>query len=257
MKTIRQSFQKETTLFIPFIMAGYPTRDASVNFIRELSEAGADIIELGIPFSDPVADGVVNQEAAHCALENGMTLSLALEHIAEARALQCVTPIVLFSYLNPILAMGVEKFAIEAKKSGVTGVLIVDLPIEEGLDFYTLMAEQGLEYILLASPTTDPIRFHHYQKANLGFLYYISRLGTTGMQNEMSPHLENEVKSIRSYFDDLPIAVGFGISTPDQAKIVAAYADGVIVGSRLVKETANGQIKSLAQQFALAVKGDF
>ena len=232
---IKHAFTKEP-LFIPFIMAGYPSIPLSIEAIITLSQVGSDIIEIGVPFSDPIADGPINQQAAEMALNNGVTLETVLNIVSQVRAKGYKTPIVLFSYLNPILAMGYSTFAHKAKAAGVNGVLIVDLPPEEGIEIYATLRQKELEIILLASPTTDPARFDLYTKLEPAFIYYISRCGVTGTQSNLATGLEHEVKRLRGYLPtDQKIAVGFGISTVEQAKEVAKFANGVIVGSRLIQ----------------------
>lgn len=253
---IKNAFHSDKTLFIPFIMCGHPTLEESINATLALSKAGADIIELGVPFSDPVADGPVNQHAAEIALNNGITLDLILNMVQQIRAKGCKTPIILFTYLNPILAFGYEQFAIKAKNAGVDGLLIVDLPPEEGQEFYDHLKRAKLEIILLASPTTDPKRFTLYKKTNPSFIYYISRLSVTGIQNDLSINLESEIQNLRTYFPETKIAVGFGISTTTQAAEVAKIADGVVIGSLLVKTLEEQGLESfqkLAIQMVLAV----
>jgi tryptophan synthase alpha chain len=230
---IREAFR--TKAFIPFIMAGHPNLALTEQAILRLAAQGADIIELGVPFSDPVADGPVNQKAAEIALSQGVCLSDIFALVSRVRSSGCTVPILLFSYLNPILALGYERFITDAKAAGIEGVLVVDLPPEEGQDFYVQLQAAGLEFVLLASPTTDPNRYALYRDLNPCFVYYISRLAVTGVQNALSEHLESEVKALRGQLPDSHIAVGFGISTPEQAKQVAHIADGVIVGSLLVK----------------------
>lgn len=244
---IKATFNQSKTLFIPFIMAGHPTLDDSFKAILALRDSKADIIELGVPFSDPVADGPVNQHAAELALAQGITLKDILSMIKKLRTEGCQTPILLFSYFNPILAFGCEHFATEAIKSGVNGVLIVDLPPEEGLEFYTMLKQQGLEIALLTSPTTDPSRFHLYQDLNPSFIYYISRQGVTGAQKTLSDALETEVCALRKHLPNIKIAVGFGISCTEQASEVTQYADGVIVGSILVDTLEQHGLASLGQ----------
>ena len=248
---IEQVF-KQKKAFIPFIMAGHPSMDITRQAILALSESGADLIELGVAFSDPVADGLINQQAAEIALKQGVTLRKTLAMVKSIRQEGCKTPIILFSYLNPILAFGEQEFATQAKACGVDGVLIVDLPPEEGEAFYSQLKLAGLDVVLLVSPTTNPRRFDVYQRVNPAFIYYISRLSVTGVQNALSPELANEIKSLRTHFPNHPIAIGFGISTVEQARTVAELADGVVVGSLLVntleKEGLNA-FQTLAQQF--------
>lgn len=253
---IREAFKQKKGLFIPFMMGGFPDFTISAEVLLALSAQGADIIEVGVPFSDPVADGAVNQYAAEVALSQGMTVQGVLDQVAHAKAQGCQTPIILFSYLNPILAFGLHEFAQQARQSGVDGILIVDLPPEEGVDLYPILQQAGLEIVLLASPTTDPARYPLYRHCNPAFIYYISRLAVTGVQEMLSSHLQQEVDQLRRDLPDLKIAVGFGISTPEQATAVAAIADGVIVGSRLVKTLGDEGIeafKELSAEFATAV----
>mgnify|MGYP003390808477 FL=1 len=251
---------KEKSAFIPFIMAGHPTVEATEQAILALSEAGASLIELGVPFSDPVADGPVNQRAAEIALNNGMNLGRILAIVKSIRQQGCQTPIVLFSYFNPILAYGETDFAIDAKASGVDGVLIVDLPPEEGETFYNQLQSKGLAVVLLISPTTNPNRFEVYRRVNPAFIYYISRLAVTGAQKALSPELANELNRLRTYFPKHPIAVGFGISTLAQAETVAQLADGVVIGSCLVdmmeKEGLNA-LEMQAKQFVATIQSRY
>lgn len=253
---IKQAFESKKTVFIPFIMAGHPTLEASKQAIIALSEAGAPIIELGVPFSDPVADGPVNQRAAEIALKEGTTLERIFVMIQALRSQGCHTPILLFTYLNPILALGVELFAIKAKAAGIQGVLVVDLPPEEGQDFYMTLRQTGLEIVLLVSPTTDPQRFSLYKQLHPSFLYYISRLGVTGMQSALSEHLKADILALRTHFPNTKIAIGFGISNDEQAASVAEFADGVIIGSLLVnalEQDGLGRFKVLAKTLCEAI----
>ncbi len=233
--------------FIPFIMAGHPTPEDTVQAILTLAASGADAIELGVPFSDPVADGVINQQAAEVALKQGVTLKQVLSIVSEVRLRQCSVPIILFSYLNPILSLGYEQFALQAKEAGVDGVLVVDLPPEEGEEFYASLKKVGLDFILLVSPTTDPKRFPLYKQLQPSFLYYISRLSVTGTQTVLPSDLARHLKNLREYFPEPKIAVGFGISSIEQATYVASLADGVIVGSLLVKTLADQGVRALGE----------
>lgn len=249
-------FQSQKKSFIPFIMAGHPSIEETKCAILALSAVGADLIELGVPFSDPVADGPINQQAAEVALTQGVNLNLILELVRSVRDSGCQTPIILFSYFNPILAFGCDAFASEAKAAGVDGVLIVDLPPEEGEAFYGQLKSAGLGVVLLVSPTTNPERFEVYQRVDPAFIYYISRLSVTGVQNDLSPQLASEMQVLRTYFPSHPIVVGFGVSTTEQARTVAEFADGVVVGSLLVKtlETKGvDALQAIAQQLARVV----
>jgi tryptophan synthase alpha chain len=220
--------------FIPFIMAGDPSLAATADHLEALAAGGADIIELGVPFSDPIADGPVNQRAAVRALEAGTKLSGILQLVARHRD-KLGVPIVLFTYFNPIHARGVERFAEQAAASGVDGVLCVDLPPEEGeRDYIPALREQGVDTIFLLAPTSTRDRVSAVSGASTGFVYYVSRTGVTGERTALPSDLVRDVKRLRKRLDP-PLAVGFGISTPQQVEAVGEIADGVVVGSALVR----------------------
>jgi tryptophan synthase alpha chain len=220
--------------FIPFLMAGDPDLNATGEYLDALAAGGADIIELGVPFSDPIADGPVNQRAATRALAAGTKLSGILQLVARQRD-RLNVPIVLFTYFNPIHARGVERFAEQAAASGVDGVLCVDLPPEEGeRDFIPALREQGVDTIFLLSPTSTRDRVSKVGGASTGFVYYVSRTGVTGERTALATDLVRDVKRLRKRLDQ-PVAVGFGISTPQQVAAVGDIADGVVVGSALVR----------------------
>ncbi len=244
---IKEKFQSDKPLFIPFIMAGHPSSDQTLEALIALAEAGADIIELGVPFSDPVADGPVNQRAAEAALNQGTNLNSIFGLVAKFRSQNHDVPIILFSYLNPILAFGYQKFITQAKEIEVNGVLIVDLPVEEGQEFYQQLTEAGLEIILLASPTTEPKRFELYERQKPSFIYYISRLAVTGTKDELAIDLEDKVKSLKAHLPQMKIAIGFGISNTKQAALVAKFCDGVVIGSLLVQTLQNQGLKAFKQ----------
>ena len=226
--------REKRAAFIPFLMAGDPNLEATGDLIEALARGGADVIELGLPFSDPIADGPVNQRAASRALAAGTTLSGVLETIA-ARRRRVEVPIVLFTYFNPIHARGLERFAEQAAGSGVDGVLCVDLPPEEGeRELVPILDAQGIDSIYLLAPTSTKERIRRAADASSGFLYYVSRTGVTGERNELAGELGDEIRRMKKKLS-LPLAVGFGISTPEQAASVAAISDAVIVGSALSK----------------------
>lgn len=219
--------------FIPFLTAGDPDLETTGALLQAFVDGGADIIELGIPFSDPIADGPVIQRASTRALASGTTLSGVLRLVAQHRD-RLGVPIVLFSYFNPIHARGVSSFAEQAASSGIDGVLCVDLPPEEGRrELVPTLRRRGLDTIFLAAPTSNRERLRAVTSASSGFLYYVSRTGVTGEQRELPKELLREAKRLRRKID-LPLAVGFGISTPRQVEAVAKVADGVVVGSALV-----------------------
>lgn len=242
--------EERRAAFIPFLMAGDPDLETTPLLLEALAEAGADVIELGVPFSDPIADGPVNQRAAGRALASGTTLAGILEVVASVRDGLGV-PIVLFSYFNPIRARGVELFAEQAASSGVDGVLCVDLPPEEAAQAYQPALERaGLDRIFLLAPTSTGERMKRAGEVSSGFVYYVSRTGVTGERELLTKTLAKEVKRVRRRVS-LPVAVGFGISTPEQVAAVGGFADGVVVGSalvRVVEESAGGPPERTAER---------
>ncbi|HVS16183.1 MAG TPA: tryptophan synthase subunit alpha [Thermoanaerobaculia bacterium] len=220
--------------FIPYLTAGDPDLETTGELLDALVAAGADVIELGVPFSDPIADGPVNQRAAHRALESGTTLSGILRLVARKRQTVGV-PIVLFTYFNPIHARGVQNFAEQAATSGVDGVLCVDLPPDEAEEeLIPALRAHGIDSIFLLAPTSTRERVRKVARASSGFVYYVSRTGVTGVQDRLPPELAGEVRRVRRRLKQ-PLAVGFGISTPEQVAAVGRLADGVVVGSALVR----------------------
>lgn len=221
--------------FIPFIVAGDPNLEATRDLILELSRQGASVIELGVPFSDPVADGVTIQASAERVLQRQISVKDIIKVVADVRAENCETPIILFSYFNPILQFGLNKFADEAVKSGVDGILVTDLVPEEAEEFRIILAEKNLALIMLAAPTSSDERLKKICEKASGFVYAVSRAGVTGARNETSNDAENLVQRLRK-FTDLPVAVGFGISTAAQVAETWKYADAAVVGSAIVAE---------------------
>lgn len=213
-----------------YATAGHPDRARSLALLRGLADAGADIIEVGVPFSDPVADGPVIQSSSQQALEQGMTLDGALELVAEARL---DIPVVLFSYLNPILAAGPDVL-IRAKAAGVHGVLVTDLPVGADSAREAWFGAGPLDFVRLVAPTTPRDRMAEIARHGRGFVYLISRLGVTGMRSDIAVSLPETLADLRSVCT-LPICVGFGISNADQARTIGALADGIVVGSAIVQ----------------------
>ena len=239
--------------FIVYIGAGDPNLDATRRLALAFDQAGVDVLELGVPFRDPVADGVVNQLAAQRGLESGTTPPKLLQTVAAIRR-QSQIPIVLYIYFNLIHRAGLEKFIRNAAKAGVDGLLVLDLPPEESDNYEALMQKAGLCHIYLVAPTTPEDRMELIVKRGSGFIYYISREGVTGMQSKVASNLSSQVAKIRAH-TDLPIAVGFGISNPAQAKAVASEADGCVVGSAVVNQIAeNGKSKDLVKRVGKFVK---
>lgn len=220
--------------FIAYIAAGDPDFDKSLEIMKTLADLGSDIIELGLPFSDPLADGIVNQMAADRALKSGMTTARVLDLIRSFRESH-ETPIVLFTYLNPIFTYGFEKFHQDAAAAGADGILLLDLPPDEAAQNTDLAKGLGLKHIRLIAPTTPADRVALLAKASEGFIYALSRTGVTGAHGGPSANIAETVARIQQH-TEVPVCVGFGISTPEQAAMVAASADGVIVGSAIVKQ---------------------
>ncbi len=233
--------------FIVYIGAGDPNLDATSRLALAFDRAGVDVLELGVPFSDPLADGLVNQLAAQRGLESGTTPPKILATVAAVRQHSQI-PIVLYIYFNLIHRVGLERFIKTAAKAGVDGLLVLDLPPEESNNYELLMRRAGLCHIYLVAPTTPEKRMKSIVKRGAGFIYYISREGVTGMQTSVASNLASQVAKIRAH-TDLPVAVGFGISTPEQAKTVASVADAVVVGSAVVNQVAkHGKSKDLMKR---------
>ncbi|PYK30645.1 MAG: tryptophan synthase subunit alpha [Verrucomicrobia bacterium] len=229
---------KKRKAFIPYISAGDPNLKRTVDLAFALEKSGADLLELGLPFSDPLADGIVNQLAAQRALAAGTTIGGVFDCVREIRK-QSQIPIVLYSYLNPIFQFGADKFHDEAEGAGVDGLLILDLPPEEDLE----LPKTNVLHIRLIAPTTPSTRIEKIAKSAKGFLYYVSREGVTGAQESIATALPEKISELRAA-SKLPIAVGFGISNPEQARNVAQHADAVVVGSAIVDLIAKHGDKS-------------
>jgi tryptophan synthase alpha chain len=223
--------------FIPFVVAGDPNLHVTGQIILELARNGASIIELGVPFSDPVADGVTIQAAAERALKNPISVEAILKVVADVRRVQCDVPIILFSYFNPILQFGLTNFAEKAVEAGIDGILVTDLVPEEAEEFRSILAAQDLALIMLAAPTSSDARLQKICAQASGFVYAVSRAGVTGARNALSSDAENLVKRLRK-FTALPVAVGFGISSAAQVTATWQYADAAVVGSAIVAEIA-------------------
>ena len=224
--------------FVAYVMAGDPDAEASLAIVRGLPEAGADIIELGFPFSDPMADGPAVQRAALRALKSGMDLAGVLELVRRFREGDEATPLVLMGYLNPVLTFGLERFAVEAAEVGVDGAILVDCPPEEADPVLAAFDAAGIALIRLATPTTDDARLPAVVRRTSGFVYYVSVTGVTGVKAAVASAVAPAVERVRRA-SGLPVAVGFGIRTPDQAAAVARVADAAVVGSALVDAVAD------------------
>jgi tryptophan synthase alpha chain len=221
---------------VTYTTAGDPDLARSAAVLKALDRAGADVLEVGVPFSDPLADGPVIQRATERALASGTTLPHVLDMVRDIRA-DLTAPIVIFTYANPVLRMGAEEFANRAQRAGVDGVLVLDLPIEEADEFRGMMAARAIDTIFLLSPTTTDARIRKAASLGSGFLYAISRLGVTGARDQVAGGARETVARIRAA-TDLPIAIGFGISKPEHVREVGAWADAAVVGSALVNVIA-------------------
>lgn len=239
--------------FVAYVMAGDPDYETSLKIVKGLPAAGVDVIELGLPFTDPMADGSTIQLAGQRALDGGMTLDQTLNIARELRKDDDTTPIVMMGYYNPIYSRGVDTFLIQAKEAGIDGLIIVDLPPEEDDELCIPAQAAGLNFIRLATPTTDAKRLPKVLENTSGFVYYVSVTGTTGAAAAQASDVAPEVARIKAS-TDLPVIVGFGVRTPDTARDIAGVADGTVVGSAIVEKIGAGEpaadvlafVKSLA-----------
>ncbi len=226
--------------FVSYVMAGDPDFDTSLEIVKGLPGAGVDVIELGLPFTDPMADGPTIQAAGQRALDGGMTLQRTLDLARAFRETDDTTPIVLMGYYNPIYSRGVDDFLAEAKSAGIDGLIVVDLPPEEDAELCLPAQAAGLNFIRLATPTTDDKRLPRVLQNTSGFVYYVSITGITGAAEAQATNVGPEVARIKSE-TDLPVIVGFGINTPEKSKAIASIADGAVVGSAIVSQIAEGK----------------
>jgi tryptophan synthase alpha chain len=232
---------------IPFLMAGYPNQNHCEKFALALIDEGALILEIGVPFSDPLADGVSIQKASEHVLSQGYQLTDAFELILRIKTQRPQVSIILFTYLNPINKYGLEKYVETAIRSGITGTLVVDLPVEEADHFLALHQRADLKTVFLAAPTTSTDRLHRIAAASTGFIYFVARTGVTGAQSEVSISLPTEIQRVRKVTSQ-KIAIGFGISSPAQFHDVGKLADAVVVGSHLIDLISKSQDPTTAEQ---------
>jgi tryptophan synthase alpha chain len=233
-KTFDRLKRKGKKAFIPYIMAGDPSLERTGEILHLFGECGADIIELGVPFSDPLADGPTIQQASERALQNGVTLRKILSFVKDIRQ-NFRIPIVLMTYYNPVFKYGEENFIKDAKKAGVDGVIIPDLPPDEAEHFIHLSREAALDTIFLLAPTSTDDRIKKVTRASRGFIYYVSITGITGASLLLDGSMDILISKIRKYTNK-PVAVGFGVSSPEEASAVSRISDGVIIGSAIVKK---------------------
>lgn len=242
---------------ITFLTAGYPDLDYTLEAMQEMVENGADMIELGFPFSDPMADGPMIQEASFHSIEQGITINDVFVLVEKFRLKDAQTPIVLMGYYNPVFSYGVEAFVKRAKEVGVDGFIIVDLPFEEGGEFLPFVRDNGLDWIQLITPTTDKERFNNITKQSSGFLYYVSIAGVTGTKKAVEEEVKKNVKLFQEQ-TETPICVGFGIKSPDDAKAMAKASKGIIVGTALLEIIKKHKIQNLSStQESLTKLSDF
>ena len=233
--------------FIPYVTAGDPNLEVTVELVRALARAGADVIELGVPFSDPMADGPTNQRAAERALASGATLTGVLAAVRVIRQ-DLEIPIVLFTYANPVVRYGIKRFAEDASGAGIDGVLFTDVPAEEMPPFENQLSIASLDIIMLVTPTSNKQRMRAAARFGGGFLYLVSRTGVTGAREDLAAELADNIRAARKA-SKLPVAVGFGISSPEQVARVASMADGVVVGSAIVSRIgAMGDCEELTEE---------
>jgi len=244
---------------IPFITAGDPDLETTGELLVELARAGASVIELGVPFSDPMADGPVIQRASERALRHDFGLSELLDVVAQARASMNDVPVILFSYFNPLLQYGLERLSLDAATAGIDGVLVTDLVPEEAEEFSAILRARGLDMIFLVAPTSTDARLRLVSERASGFIYAVSRAGVTGARATLSAAAELLVERVRK-FSDLPVAVGFGISNREQVKETWRYADAAVVGSALValieRHNADPSLVQHVREFALGLLPD-
>ena len=229
---------------VPYVTSGFPARETTLPLLEALVEAGADVLELGVPFSDPLADGPTIQRSSWTALQGGTTVRSTLETLRAFRD-RSEAPVVLFTYLNPVLRYGAERFCEDAVEAGADGLLLTDLPAGADPELEGAVTDSGLDLIRLLAPTTSRTRLPEVAAGGRGFLYYISRTGVTGARSELRAELGREVDELRAV-TELPVAVGFGISTPEQARLVAGVADGVVVGSALIQALESDGVEGAA-----------
>jgi tryptophan synthase alpha chain len=230
--------------FIPFLSGGYPHRQTFLSLLKLLDQNGADIIEVGIPFSDPLADGPVIQRSSQLALDAGVTPAEVLELLAQARP-DLDAALVVMTYWNPVLQMGPERFARRANEAGVQGVIVPDLPVDEADDWREVAVEHNLDTIFMVAPTTPESRARAIAEASRGFVYFVSMTGVTGSALTLEPEILAQIAKVRQ-MSDCPVAVGFGVSSAGQAHELAQAADGVIVGSALMKLLLNAETPEAA-----------
>jgi tryptophan synthase alpha chain len=252
---ISEAFGKGRAALMPYFTIGYPDYATSLDVVEACVGAGADLMELGMPFSDPLADGPTIQHSTQVALENGITVARCLEAVKELRSRGIAIPLILMGYINPILTYGLEEFVTESAGAGANGFIIPDLPPEEAGELRLLCQQHGLDLVFLLPPNSSDERMQFVTEQSSGFVYLVSVLGITGERTALPVELAQFVKRVRTHTEK-PLAVGFGISTPEQSAVVGQIADGVIVGSALIKAVGDADDPvAAAREFVLGLKG--
>jgi tryptophan synthase alpha chain len=249
---ISDRFKDGHKALMPYVTVGYPSIEATVEIVLTLADLGCDIVELGMPFSDPLADGATIQNASLHALHNGVTPQICIDTARRIRQKTDV-PLVFMSYFNPILANGLNAFVEGCAAAGVDGMIVPDLPPEEGGDLESLTRQRGIDLVYLIAPTSTPERIRMVAGHSRGFVYLVSVAGVTGARSEMPPDLESFARRVK-VSTQLPACVGFGISTPEQARDVSRFADGIIVGSRLVQLLDGADWKTRVRVFVREIR---
>lgn len=247
--------QEGRKALITYITAGDPSPDHTAGLVRALERGGADLIELGVPFSDPIADGPVIQRAGDRALRAGTNMRSVLQIARQIRA-ESQIPLLLFTYLNPVLRYGLEKLATDAKCAGIDGVLLTDASVEEAKEFTRVMQAAGLDTVFLAAPTSSPRRLKLIAEYSSGFVYLVSRLGVTGIQQSVSASVAPLITAMRAH-TDLPLAVGFGVSQPEHVAELGQQAEGVVVGSALMSLIERDPSEAALEAFTRSLKNGF
>lgn len=236
-ETFRQCAEADRTAIMPFVTAGYPTLETSEQIVLKLAEAGADLIEIGTPFSDPLADGSTVQRTSQVSLDNGTRLRDCLQLARNVRAAGVKIPLLLMGYYNPVVKYGVEQYVADAAEAGVDGFIVPDLPIEESERLRATAREHDLDLIFMAAPTTTDTRLDLIGERGSGFVYCVSVTGVTGARDQMADSLDGYMARVREHCGDVPLAIGFGISTPEHVEHVGKVADGAIVASAMINYT--------------------
>ena len=257
---IRAVFQRANTdgraVLVPYFVAGQPSIERMPALVAEVVDAGADIVEIGVPFSDPLADGPVIRQATRRSLDAGVDVRACVEIVRDIRVLGVDAPIVLMGYVNPLLAYGIDRFCEDAAAAGVDGLIIPDMPLEEAAQLVQSTDDVGLGLTFLVTPLTDDQRIAQLAAASTGFLYAVATTGTTGARGELDPRTIELLDRARAVAAGTPVAVGFGISTPAHVQVLAPHADGVIVGSALVElvERAPDNVRDRVAELAVAAR---